>query len=58
MTDRDLAARDWADRDLMDRHGIVRAPADYFLYRGYRYSSLNDAVAQAERDLAKNRMRL
>jgi len=42
----------------MDRHGIVRAPADYFLYRGYRYSSLNDAVAQAERDLAKNRMRL
>jgi len=35
---------------LMERHGILRAPTDYFLYRGYRYSNLKDAVAQAERD--------
>ena len=39
-----------ADNELMDRYGIVRAPADYFLYRGYRYSNLKDAVAQGERD--------
>jgi hypothetical protein len=34
---------------LMDRHGILRASADYFLYRGYRYSNLKDAVAHADR---------
>jgi hypothetical protein len=41
-----------ADRELMDRYGIVRVPADYFMYRGYRYSNLKDAVAQVERDRA------
>lgn len=41
-----------ADRKLMERYGIIRAPADYFLYRGYRYSNLKDAIAQVERDRA------
>ena len=41
-----------ADRELMERYGIIRAPADYFLYRGYRYSNLKDAIAQVERDRA------
>lgn len=39
-----------SDQELMARYGIIRAPADYFLYRGYRYSNLKDAVAQVERD--------
>jgi len=37
----------------MERYGIVRAPTDYFLYRGYRYSTLKDAIAQGERDWAR-----
>lgn len=39
-----------SDQELMERYGIIRAPTDYFLYRGYRYSNLKDAVAQVERD--------
>ena len=38
------------ESELMSRYGIVEVPADYFLYRQYRYTQLKDAVAQAERD--------
>jgi hypothetical protein len=34
----------------MDRYGITRVPVDYFHYRQFRYTSLEDAVAQAKRD--------
>lgn len=34
----------------MDRYGIVRIPADSFFYREFRYTNLNDALAQARRD--------
>jgi hypothetical protein len=34
----------------MDRYGIVRVPADSFFYREFRYTNLNDALAQARRD--------
>jgi hypothetical protein len=38
------------DAELMARYDITRVPADYFIYRQYRYTKLQDAVAQAERD--------
>lgn len=44
---------DLVEQKLMERYGIVRAPTDYFLYRGYRYSTLKDAIAQGERDWAR-----
>lgn len=34
----------------MARLGIVRVPADYFRYRDFRYTNLQDALAQARRD--------
>ncbi|MGF7152251.1 hypothetical protein FHS96_005922 [Sphingomonas zeicaulis] len=36
----------------MSRLGITRVPADQFHYKGFRYTRLADAVAQAERDAA------
>lgn len=38
------------DRQEMERYGIVRVPADIFRYREYRYTNLQDALAQAKRD--------
>lgn len=38
------------EQDVMNRYGITRVPADYFVYRQYRYTNLKDAVAQATRD--------
>jgi hypothetical protein len=35
----------------MNRYGIVRVPADSFHYREFRYTNLNDALAQARRDV-------
>ena len=32
------------------KYGITRVPVDYFHYRQFRYSNLEDAVAQAKRD--------
>jgi len=34
----------------MDKFGIVRVPADSFRYREFRYTNLEDALAQAKRD--------
>jgi hypothetical protein len=39
-----------SDEDLMARYGIERVPVDRFHYKAYRYSSLADAVKQAQRD--------
>lgn len=33
----------------MQQYGIVRVPADFFEYGGYRYTNLKDAVAEAQR---------
>lgn len=33
----------------LDKHGIIRVPADLFLWNGYRYSSARDALAAANR---------
>jgi hypothetical protein len=41
---------DLAAEQEMARLGIVRVPADYFRYRDFRYTNLQDALAQARRD--------
>ena len=33
----------------MAKYGITRVPTDYFHYKEYRYTSLNDALAEAKR---------
>lgn len=38
----------------MARYGITRIPVDYFHYREFRYTNLEDAVAQAKRQRAGN----
>jgi hypothetical protein len=43
------AKDDAADIGLL---GITNVPVDRFHYRDFRYSNLNDAVAQAKRDIA------
>jgi hypothetical protein len=34
----------------LQKYGIERVPVDYFHYRQFRYTNLNDALAQAKRD--------
>ena len=34
----------------MAKYGITRVPIDYFHYKGYRYTNLDDAIAQAKRE--------
>lgn len=38
---------------LIARHGIVRVTTEHFEYGGYRYSSPEHAIAEAERRLAR-----
>jgi hypothetical protein len=38
--------------DEMARYGITRVSVDQYHYKQYRYSHLNEAIAQAERELA------
>ena len=38
-----------AERDLMEKYGITRVSVDYFYYKEFRYTDLNDALAQAKR---------
>ena len=40
-----------AQEELMKRFGIKHAMADVFYYREYRYGRIDDAIAQAMRDL-------
>ncbi|MGC8534920.1 MAG: hypothetical protein ACP5QR_05230 [Rhizomicrobium sp.] len=37
----------------MAKYSITRVPVDYFHYRQYRYTNLEDALAQAKRDLQR-----
>lgn len=41
---------DLAVEQEMARLGILRVPADYFQYREFRYTNLQDALAQARHD--------
>ncbi|WP_191060362.1 hypothetical protein [Geminicoccus harenae] len=38
--------------DEMAKYGITRVSVDQYHYKQYRYTHLNEAVAQAERELA------
>jgi hypothetical protein len=38
------------DEALMRQYGIERVPVERFHYKTYRYSTLADAVKQAQRD--------
>ena len=42
-----IVVQDTAEQ--MAKYGITRVPKDYFLYKGYRYTNLDDAIAQAKR---------
>ena len=42
--------RDKAEQAELDRYGIQRVPADTFLWGGYRYSTVRDALAAAKRN--------
>lgn len=44
---------DQAESAELERHGIVRVPADTFEWNGYRYSHARDALAAAKRSKAK-----
>ena len=42
-----------AEEQELERLGIVRVPADSFLWGGYRYSHARDAIAAAKREAAR-----
>jgi hypothetical protein len=35
--------------EAMAQYGITRVPVDYFHYKEFRYTNLDDAIAQAKR---------
>jgi hypothetical protein len=41
------------DAEELERYGIVRVPADAFLWNGFRYTHARDALAAARRKAAK-----
>lgn len=43
-------ARNAGAADIMIARGITRVPVDYFHYKSFRYTNLDDAIAQANRD--------
>lgn len=40
--------------ELMSRYGIICVTANYYHYKTYRYSNLDDAIAQARLDASQN----
>jgi hypothetical protein len=44
---------DKAESAELKRYGIVRVPADTFVWNGYRYTHARDALAAARRDEVK-----
>jgi hypothetical protein len=50
MTDTSSPA-DVTQAELMAKYGITRVPTDRFHYKFYRYTNLEDALAQAKRDV-------
>jgi hypothetical protein len=49
-----LSVEAWQE---MEKFGITRVPTDSFRYREFRYTNLQDALAQAKRD-AEGRQRI
>lgn len=43
------------EAELLARFGITRVPVIQYHYREWRYSNLDDALAQARRDAASGR---
>ena len=39
----------YAAAEEMAKYGITRVPTDYFRYKEYRYTNLDDAIAEAKR---------
>jgi hypothetical protein len=52
---KELARRDLALAAEMTARGISCVPVDYFHYKSFRYTRLEDAIAQANRDLVLER---
>ncbi len=48
-----MTATDQPDSKELERYGIVRVPADMFVWNGYKYSHVRDALAAARRGEAK-----
>lgn len=48
-----MTEADQAESAQLERYGIVRVPADTFLWNGYRYTHARDALAAAKRGQAK-----
>jgi hypothetical protein len=44
-----MSPDDKVEQAELDRHGITRVPAEVFLWGGYRYSNVRDALAAAKR---------
>jgi hypothetical protein len=44
------SATDQSTLNEMAQYGITRVPVEYFHYKGFRYSNLLDAIAQAKRE--------
>ena len=42
------------DAEMLARFGITKVPAHQYHYREWRYSNLDDAIAQAKRDSANS----
>jgi hypothetical protein len=40
----------------MTEFGIIRVPVDYFHYKEFRYTHLVDALSEAKRDQASERL--
>ena len=38
--------------EAMAKYGITRVPLDYFHYKEFRYTNLDDAIAEAKRQNA------
>ena len=45
-----MSPGDTVEQAELDKHGIARVPADVFLWGGYRYSNVRDALAAAKRE--------
>jgi hypothetical protein len=49
-THRTTNSNNISDERQLEKYGIERVPVDYFHYREFRYTNVNDAIAQAKRD--------
>ena len=45
-----------SDAEEMTEFDIIRVPVDYFHYKEFRYTHLVDALAEAKRDQASERL--